>query len=692
MWRDKRHMNQADQAVSNSRGILKEQYGFVADDTKPLWENVQNIRGELNTSYYSSRPRKMAFHNYLEKNGLPPGTRYLLGYGLNYCITSKTIDTTANTGPRLRDDTRRNYALRDAEINDGNFIRGLYINSDFKFGPASDEVEGALDSFLSELKKAQHNNFRRRKRHIQMNLTPPLWKLMLFLRRHDLYIVIPADKNLGPCIMDRVTYIRKGCSEHLGNAQQYQILTAQQATTKMKELHYKLSDFRTEFHYKPKLDMKKGLLPQVTPISDAEDTFLLRAVKRNPDKLARFRMTYKIHKDPPKMRPIVCCSGTFMNDWSKWLDYQLQKLKPFVSSYLRDTQQLLNEMKQLNLPPNAYAVTADARSMYNFIDTNHAILVIGLWLDELADQLDNFPIEAVKYAMNIIMRNNIFEWGDLHFLQRIGTAMGTSAAVMWATIYFAYHEEKVILPKYGSNLLYYRRFIDDIFAIWIKDDTTAFDDFTTDLNSFGILEWDVDPMAKSVNFLDITATIRNGGIETRTYQKAMNLYLYLPPSSAHPRGCIKGIIYALISRYHAQNTHREDYIHFVRLLYRRLRDRGWDNDTIYPIFMEVATKMESRGKLPAVASSDNTCDDEMDKTIFIHLQYHTHDISRKQIRILWDKYCREVFQEEIGIERAIIAYSRPRNIGEYVTQAKLHQASGETSSTIMGEYNQGLAP
>jgi hypothetical protein len=108
--------------------------------------------------------------------------------------------------------------------------------------------------------------------------------------------------------------------------------------------------------------------------------------------------------------------------------------------------------------------------------------------------------------------------------------------------------------------------------------------------------------------------------------------------------------------------------------------------------MEVATKMESRGKLPAVASSDNTCDDEMDKTIFIHLQYHPHDISRKQIRILWDKYCREVFQEEIGIERAIIAYSRPRNIGEYVTQAKLHQASGETSSTIMGEYNQGLAP
>jgi hypothetical protein len=162
--------------------------------------------------------------------------------------------------------------------------------------------------------------------------------------------------------------------------------------------------------------------------------------------------------------------------------------------------------------------------------------------------------------------------------------------------------------------------------------------------------------------------------------------------SLHPNTSIKGVIYALISRYYAQNTHREDYIHFVRLLYRRLRDRGWDKDTIYPIFMEVANKMESRGKLPAAATSDTTRDDEMDKTLFIHLQYHPHDISRKQIRYLWDKHCREVFQEQIGIERAIIAYSRPRNIGEYVTQAKLHQAPGETSSIIMGEYKQGLAP
>ena len=85
--------------------------------------------------------------------------------------------------------------------------------------------------------------------------------------------------------------------------------------------------------------------------------------------------------------------------------------------------------------------------------------------------------------MAIIMRNNIFEWGTLRFLQLLGTAMGTSAAVMWATLYFGYHEAKSLIPKYGKYMLYFKRFIDDIFGIWNHslDDLILFID---DFNAF----------------------------------------------------------------------------------------------------------------------------------------------------------------------------------------------------------------
>ena len=132
--------------------------------------------------------------------------------------------------------------------------------------------------------------------------------------------------------------------------------------------------------------------------------------------------------------------GTFMNAWSKWLDYQLQKLKPLIPSYVKDYQQVLRETKRLRLPLHARLFAADANSMYNNIFTDHAIEVISWWLNDMheKDKLPyNFPLDAVLSAMVTIMRNNIFKWGDLYFLQLLGTAMGTSAAVMWATLYYA---------------------------------------------------------------------------------------------------------------------------------------------------------------------------------------------------------------------------------------------------------------
>ena len=50
--------------------------------------------------------------------------------------------------------------------------------------------------------------------------------------------------------------------------------------------------------------------------------------------------------------------------------------------------------------------------------------------------------------MEIVMRNNLFESGDMYFLQLLDTAMGTSAACMWATIYYAVHESNKLIPTY----------------------------------------------------------------------------------------------------------------------------------------------------------------------------------------------------------------------------------------------------
>ena len=79
-------------------------------------------------------------------------------------------------------------------------------------------------------------------------------------------------------------------------------------------------------------------------------------------------------------------------------------------------------------------------------------------------------------------------------------AMGTSAAVMWATIYFAYHEVHTLIPVHGVHLFYFKRFIDNIFGVWTGNVTTDWQAFCDDVNNFGVLTWDIEanPPSRSV--------------------------------------------------------------------------------------------------------------------------------------------------------------------------------------------------
>ena len=213
------------------------------------------------------------------------------------------------------------------------------------------------------------------------------------------------------------------------------------------------------------------------------------------------------------------------------------------------------------------------------------------------------------------------------------------------------------------------------------------------VDNFGVLTWDIkeQQLSSTVNFLDLTLTIEKDKIVSKTYQKKMNLYLYLPLASAHPQGCIKGTIYGLVGRYYAQNTYRRDYVAIVALLYHRICERGWEAAFVHDLIIKASRHAEEKAAAPTEAPSAQRKKRANDE-VYIHLQYHPDDISRQQIRSLYNDHLAIPFKEDLRVKRAIVAYSRPKNIGDYVTQAKLHEAPGVTSTLIMGEYKKGLDP
>ena len=253
-------------------------------------------------------------------------------------------------------------------------------------------------------------------------------------------------------------------------------------------------------------------------------------------------------------------------------------LLPNVESYLQDSFHLLNALSKLQLSHNMDVrfLTAEAVSMYTNINVTHALEVFGNYFADFNHELpSNYPTQLLLTLLNIVMNNNVFRFGDLYFLQTDGTAMGTYVAVMYAILYCSYRERTLIIPKYHHNIVYCKQFIDDIFCLWRDTLTCTWWDLQTDLPQ-GMLRWKMHPPALEQVFLDLTIRIEDhtGKIVTRTYQKPLNLHLYLPASSAHPPGVLKGMVIGTLCRYWLQNTNRDDYVLLVTLFAQRLNRQG----------------------------------------------------------------------------------------------------------------------
>ena len=328
--------------------------------------------------------------------------------------------------------------------------------------------------------------------------------------------------------------------------------------------------------------------------------------------------------------------------------------------------------------------------MYTNIDTKHALQVLEWFLNELKLEgrlNDDFNTKMIVEAATLIMKWNLFEYGNSFFLQLLGTAMGTPVAVIWATIYFYWHEKHVLIPKYGKKITLQLRYVDDIFAIAKMggDDgltSAEWNAFKKDLNNFGLLKWKVNEPSSIVNFLDITLKIENGKITSKTYQKPTNLYQYISRNSAHPSWMISGIIYSMLKRYYQQNTCRDDYWKVAMAFYNHLKYRGWNRRTLEKYFVA------SHNRLTGTTFKKTTNDHSLisnKETAILHFEYNKYDIPRKEMRKIWTDTCSLLEEEKkdggLGIKRVICAYSRPRNLRDLLQSTKLHELSNHEVST-----------
>ena len=523
-----------------------------------------------------------------------------------------------------------------------------------------------------------------RKRRGRTNLLPHQHRALQQLQQQRHFLIVPCDKNLGPSIIDTEMYLKIAFRDHLNDRRVYRSLNNNECRSVQAQLETAIKDWLKTHH---------------KTLTKMERAFVKKGLNNTLNPFARFYLTLKAHKLKPgqhvdhlKSRPIVSCPGSLLHPLGIWVDRKLQPVAQHQRSYFKNSFTLLQQLYELDLPPGARLFTADAKSMYTNIPTSFGLATVARHLREYRLDVDrSFPTDAVRTALSLVMRNNVFIFGDMTFKQLNGTAMGTPPAPPYATIYYGIHESR-FLDKYDGKLLYYKRFIDDVLGIFLPDPALGDNDpdwirLQTEMNAWNGLEWEFSKLVTRLNFMDLTLSINGNRIQSTLYEKELNLHLYIPPHSAHPPGLLPGIVYGTLFRIFTLCNDPADRMARTRVFFQRLLVRGYKADKIKPLFYKAIASAKKYDGTKTNKSSKQT------NYVILHLPFHPQDPASREIQRAWretiasPQYKMPIgnlknpkTNTKCGIERMIIAYKRPMNLGNLLSHRKLDDLGPPVSS------------
>ena len=289
----------------------------------------------------------------------------------------------------------------------------------------------------------------------------------------------------------------------------------------------------------------------------------------------KFYQTFKVHKkhtapDTPPERPIISASGSIMENIGQYVEHYIKDHANKHPSYLQDTPDFLRVIEKRNegppLPPNAILVTIDVSALYTNIPQDEGLKCVKETLEERNKPA--LPTEFIIKLLELILKNNIFEFNSEYFIQLIGTAMGSKPAPSYANIFMAKQIDPAIrklakdLHQGKDPIDLFKIFLDDIFLVYTGT-VQSLHTFLMELNNIHpsikfTMSHTTPPTMENpgcdcnseqaIQFLDTSCKIIGGKIITDLYRKETDRNQYLLPSSCHPAHVTGNIPFSLAMR------------------------------------------------------------------------------------------------------------------------------------------------
>lgn len=305
----------------------------------------------------------------------------------------------------------------------------------------------------------------------------------------------------------------------------------------------------------------------------------------------------KIHKNPWKIRPIVPCHSWYTTNTGKIIDHLLQPLLPRLFPWVLTSSKTLcakvEELKStyINHP---FLAIGDVKSMYTNIPQLGITAVLREIKDEFPDLLPLSHWDDLYSLVRFVNHNCYFSVFGETYWQSDGLAMGSPCAPTLANIYLGWYERKV---SHITGEVGYFRYIDDI--LYVADHATQEipHDLCQRVNAPGLeIEWSWSN--RSVNFLDLSLSVRGSVLCTSLFQKDLNHYQYIPWSSAHPRYMLRAFVKAELLRFLRTSSFQSDFNVARQSFWHHLVVRGYPIPVLRKWFKMVTWSSRPSSLLP----------------------------------------------------------------------------------------------
>nr|XP_060626296.1 uncharacterized protein LOC132771840 [Anolis sagrei ordinatus] len=280
--------------------------------------------------------------------------------------------------------------------------------------------------------------------------------------------------------------------------------------------------------------------------------------------------------------------------------------------------------------------------------------------------------------LDIVLEKNYFRFQNQFYFQVFGVAMGSPLAPSIANLFMANLENTVLLNPslnmYHTNIIYYGRFIDDIFLIFKS--TEAAVGYSNWINTIHMsIKFTSHFNLSHINFLDVTVYKHHNKLLVKNFRKPSDKNSYLHYNSFHHFSLKTNLPFSQLLRLKRNSSTKEQFFQESITLSHEFRNRGYPKHVIRKALIK-ADKIDRTTLLK-----------ECPKPIKNQIIW-TQELSpySKQITQIIKKHW-HLLQDIPGCQKPpIFGNRRTRNIRDLLIHTDLITSTTTPKSTLRGHY------